>query len=370
VELSELERDPYPLFARLREEEPVAWLAELRSWVVTARDLALEVALNPDVFTVEDPRMSVRAVLGTNMLTTDRPEQTRHRAPFARPFRREQVHAGFAAFVEETAAVLVASFAGYGTAELRSALAGPLAVRTVSHALGLEAAEPATVLQWYAAFAEGMTEAALGREVPASAREAFEALGASIGSVPVVAAGNDLSRTELVSNAALIMFGGIETTESLILNALWALLTHRDQLALLSEQPELLDNAIEESLRFEAAVASFERFATRDTVLGGTSIRVGEAVTVMAGAANRDPAFFRDPDRFDITRPNARQNLGFAAGPHVCLGMHLARLEARIAVATVVDALPGLELDEERSTPPRGLVFRKPESLVARWPTA
>jgi cytochrome P450 len=82
VHVAELEDDPYPLFARLREEAPVAWLPELGSWVVTSRAPALEVARDPELFTVDDRRMSVRAVLGANMLTTDRPEQTRHREPF------------------------------------------------------------------------------------------------------------------------------------------------------------------------------------------------------------------------------------------------------------------------------------------------
>jgi cytochrome P450 len=336
------------------------WDAELGSWVVTSRELALEVTREPDLFTVEDARMSVRAVLGANMLTTDRPEQTRHREPFAQQFRRERVREDFTGFIEETVGDLLTTFAG----DLRVEYAGPLSVRTVMHALGLEG-DTSTVLGWYEAFAEGMTEAALGREPPPRTRDAYAALTAA---VEPHLNGYDLPREELVSNAALIMFGGIETTESLILNTLWLLLKHPDQLAFLRKQPELLDNAIEESLRFEAPVASFERFATRNTVLGDVAVAAGDPVTVMAGAANRDPGFFADPDRFDITRPNARLHLAFAAGPHVCLGMHLARLETRIAVGTLLEAFPGLRLDEDRSAPPSGLVFRKPPALVIRRP--
>ncbi len=341
--------------------EPITWNGELRSWVVASRALALDVPRDPELFTVDDRRMSVRAVLGATMLTTDRPEQTRHREPFVPSFRRGRVREDFTRFIEETAAELLASFRD----DLRVGYAGPLAVRTVMRALGLEASDPETVLGWYAAFAEGMTEAALGREPPPHTREAFAAFRAT---VEPHLTGYDLPREELVSNAALIMFGGIETTESLILNALWLLLTHRDQLALLREKPELLDNAIEESLRYEAAVASFERFATRDAALGSAAVAARDPVTVMAGAVNRDPSFFPAPDRFDITRTNARLHLGFAAGPHVCLGMHLARLEARIAVGRLLETVPALELDEQRSSPPRGLVFRKPPSLVIRRP--
>jgi cytochrome P450 len=339
--------------------EPITWNAGIRSWMVTTRELALEVTRDPELFTVDDPRMSVRAVLGVNMLTTDRPEQTRHRDPFAPAFRRERVREEFTARIEETVAELLASLLD----DLRAGYAGPLAVRTVMTALGLEASDPATVLGWYAAFAEGMTEAALGREPPPHTRDAFAAFRET---VEPHLTGGGLSRDELVSNAALIMFGGIETTESVILNALWLLLTHRDQLGLLREKPELLDNAIEESLRYEVAVASFERFATRDTLLGGVGVAARDPVTVLAGAANRDASFFPDPDRFDITRANARLHIAFAAGPHVCLGMHLARLEARIAVGRLLEAFPGIELNEQRSSPHGGLVFRKPPTLVLR----
>jgi cytochrome P450 len=223
-----------------------------------------------------------------------------------------------------------------------------------------------------------MTAVAGGGDPSPRARGALEAFGQRVDehlaadgpSLLRAVAGDpahDLARDELVSNAALIMFGGIETTESMILNALWLFLSHPEQLALLRERPALLENAIEESLRCEAAVASFERFATRDTMLGDAAVRAGDAVTVLAGPANRDASFFPDPDRFDITRPNARHHLAFAAGPHVCLGMHLARLEARVAVAAVLEQLPGLQLDAARSVPPSGLVFRKPEALVVRW---
>jgi cytochrome P450 len=92
--------------------EAIAWDDELAAWVVTTRELALEVTRDPELFTVEDPRMSVRAVLGANMLTTDRPEQTRHRDPFAAAFRRDRVREGFTGFVEQTVAGLLASFTG------------------------------------------------------------------------------------------------------------------------------------------------------------------------------------------------------------------------------------------------------------------
>jgi cytochrome P450 len=173
------------------------------------------------------------------------------------------------------------------------------------------------------------------------------------------------------------MFGGIETTEGMIANAAWHLLSHRDQLDLVRADPGLLPQAIEESLRLEPAAAVVDRYATRDVELGDAQFRSaaissGDLVSVSLAGAGRDPAVFTDPDRFDVRRDNARQNLAFARGPHFCLGVHLARLEARAALSAALSQLPGLRLDPDRraasrGVAPRGLVFRKPPSLPVRW---
>jgi cytochrome P450 len=126
-------------------------------------------------------------------------------------------------------------------------------------------------------------------------------------------------------------------------------------------------NAVEESLRLEPAAAVVDRYATRDVRLGDASIERGELVTISIAGANRDPAFFPDPDRFDVRRRGARRHVAFAHGPHVCLGMHLARVEARTAVGRLLERLPGLRLDPERPAVPRGLVFRKPPALHVLW---
>ena len=163
------------------------------------------------------------------------------------------------------------------------------------------------------------------------------------------------------------MFGGIETTEGMIANALLHLLAHPDQLALVTADPGLVANAVEESLRLEPAAATIDRYATCDLELGGAQIQAGELVTISIAGANRDPAAFPDPDRFDVLRDNAGRQLAFAGGPHVCIGMHLARLEAHAAIGRVLKRLPGLRLDPSSPAAPRGLVFRKPPSLQVLW---
>ena len=115
----------------------------------------------------------------------------------------------------------------------------------------------------------------------------------------------------------------------------------------------------------EPAAAAVDRYARRDVEVAGAAIASGDMVRVSLSGANRDPAVFTDPDRFDPDRPDVRSQLSFARGPHVCVAMDLARLEARVALTTVLDRLPGLRLvGDDR---PRGLVFRKPDAVRVEW---
>jgi cytochrome P450 len=183
----------------------------------------------------------------------------------------------------------------------------------------------------------------------------------------VAAGGSGLDRDELVSNAAVLLFGGIETTEGMIANAVLALLEQTDDAHRVAADARLLDAALEESLRLEPAAAAIDRYATSDVNLAGAEISAGDLVRVSISAANRDPAIFDDPDRFDLGRRLTKRHLAFAQGPHVCVGVHLARLEARIALTRLFTRLAGLRLDATRPAQVRGLVFRKPPELHVRW---
>jgi cytochrome P450 len=373
VSVAELEADPHPALAALRATAPVARVDALGGWLVTRRDLVLAVMRDAETFTVDDPRFSTARVVGASMLSRDGAEHARHRDPFARAFRLAAVRDGLSAFVTEEAGRLVAALPA-GGGELRRGLAGPLAVAVVARSLGLAGAEPATVLRWYDAIVSGVAGVAAGRPVPEDAHAAFDRLAAAVhdelaapdaGTTLLRAAvsGSELSPDEVVSNAAVIMFGGIETTEGMILNAVWHLLSHPGQLALVRADRDLLANAVEESLRLEPAAAEIDRYATRDVRLGDADIRAGDLVVVSLAGANRDPDVFEDPDAFDVRRADARLQVGFAHGPHVCPGMHLARLETGAAIDALLDRFPDLALDPDRPTAPRGLVFRKPPHL-------
>ena len=384
VTLADLEGDPHPVLAGLRAAAPAVWVPVLGAWLVTGYDLAVAVLRDARTFTVDDPRFSTAQVVGPSMLSLDGAPHARHRGPFNRPFRHDEVHARLAAFTRAETGRLVSAIEPLGAAELRRAVAGPLAAAVMAKVLGLGQADPATILTWYdgivaAVQAEGAGgHGRVDREadgVSAGGLAAFGELAASLREV--IARGGSLlaevtgplAEEEAISNAAVLMFGGIETTEGMIANALLHLLSSPAQLALVLADPGLVPAAVEESLRLEPAAAVVDRYATVGTRLGGAAIQAGDQVTVSITGANRDPAVFADPDVFDVRRANAGRHLAFAHGPHFCLGAHLARLEAQVAVGTVLARLPRLRLDPGYPSAPRGLVFRKPPALRVRWDT-
>ena len=404
VTIAELTEDPHPALARLRAAEPVSWLPALGGWLVTRRDLVEQVLRDPDGFTVDDPRFTTARVVGPSMLSLDGPEHRRHRDPFARALRRGDISAGLAAFTDGAADRLVAGLSADGgpdggrpgQAELRRGLAGPLAVAVMTQVLGLDDTDPAVLLGWYDAIVAGVNaltaggapadggsvvsragSAGDGSEVPPAAAAAFGELRTSLeaaierpGATSLLAAAAGtagLSVGEVVSNAAVMLFGGIETTEGMICNLVWHLLSHPGQAAALDADRTLLDGAVDESLRLEPAAAVVDRYATADIRLGDAEIRGGDLVVVSLAGANRDPAMFSAPDELDLRRPGARQNLGFALGPHFCVGAQLARMETRAAITALFDRLPALRLDPQQPTAPRGLVFRKPPALHVMW---
>ena len=364
--LDDLTDDPHPVLARLRASAPVTWVGALDGFLVTRRDLVLSVLRDDATFTVDDPRFSTARVVGPSMLSRDGAEHVRHREPFARPWRKAAVREGFEAWVREEAERLVSGIARSGTAELRTALAGPLAAAAMRRALALEHLSVAGVLRWYRDIVGAVSAVSAGESLPASGASAYAALRDAVGDA-IAAQAPALSVDEASSNAAVLLFGGIETTEGMIATLLWHLLGDEEALGAVRADRTLLTAAVEESLRLEPAAAVVDRYATADTELCGTRISAGALVIVSLAAANRDPVAFADPDRFDLHRRDRAAHLAFATGPHVCLGMHLARLEAVAAVDAVLDGLPSVRLDRDASTPPSGLVFRKPARVSVRW---
>jgi cytochrome P450 len=180
--------------------------------------------------------------------------------------------------------------------------------------------------------------------------------------------GNKLTNEELTANIMLLFVAGHETTVNLIGNSLLALHRNPDQLTLLKANPQLITGAIEEFLRYDSSVQMSGRVALEDVELAGKTIPKGESVLCLLGSANRDPAVYPDaPDRLDITRPNVRP-LSFGGGIHFCLGAQLARIEAEIAISTLLRRLPDLQIDDVENPDWRPtFVLRGLKRLPASW---
>jgi len=364
---------------RLRAAEPVSWVPALGGWLVTSHALGREVLGRRKDFTVWAEPNLVRASLGVMMLTSDGDEHDRQRLPFDEPFRLRPVRERFEAPVSSRVDALLARLAPEGACELAADFAGPFAVGVAGDILGLSLDDVPKIRGFYDAFAGAMDYD--GDPEPQrradEARAAFDEilLGelARVRRVPdtsitAAVANNaelELSDDEIVAQLRVILFGAIETVESMVLNSVLMLLRHPEELGAVKSEPELLPSAIEEALRLIPPVAFIERWTPAPTTLGGVELQRGEFLGVSTLACNRDPEAFPDPLRYDVHRQNARHQLAFSFGLHYCLGVNLARLQGAIALRALLERLPGLELVD--APDPHGFAFRKPPELHLRW---
>ncbi len=352
----------------------MAWVEELGGWVVVSHELAVTVMRDSDAFTVDDPRFTTGQIIGPSMLTLDGAAHAESRAPFAHTMRMSEVRDQHGPSVLSRARALVRGLATHGRSDLRVTLAAPLAVEVVLELLGLIDVTPTRARAWYDDIVRAVDSLSAGAQPPTSPNPGFGALREAVLSAMlkrpdslVAHAAGSLDEELVVSNAAVVMFGGIETGEGMIANLLWHVYRHPDQLAALRADRQLIPRAVEESLRLEPAASRVDRYATRAVDLGGASIERGDLVIVSLAGANRDPDVFSAPDEFDIARSGLSNHLTFARGPHACPGLHLARAEAHAALTTVVEVLPNAALDLDSSAGPHGLVFRKPRAVVLEW---
>lgn len=362
---------------RLREAEPISWLPALGGWLVTSYPLARELLGRRDDFTVWAEPNLVRASLGVMMLTSDGAAHERQRLPFDAPFRVRPVRERFAGPVRTHVERLVEALAPEGACELGSAFAAPFAIGIAGELLGLSLDDVPRIAGLYDAFAGAMVydgDPEPQRRADA-AREEFDTLLAGElarvrsrpdGSITSAVAGaTELTDEELIAQLRVILFGAIETVQSMVMNTVLLLLGHPEQLAAVRGNQTVLANAVDEAMRLIPPVAFIERWTARPAALGGVELGAGEFLGASTLAANRDPGMFPEPLRFDVFRANARHHLAFSHGAHHCLGFNLARLQGLIAVGALLERLPELEL--VAAPEPHGFAFRRPAELHVRW---
>ncbi|MEV0156942.1 cytochrome P450 [Micromonospora sp. NPDC050686] len=362
--------DPYPAFARLRADKPVCPVSSPRfdSYLISrfddARTALTDPRLSKDLYGPEEHYLRLfgpnSAGLNKNMLNADPPEHTRLRRLVSQAFaprRIEALRPRVAQLVDD----LLDKIVPHGEAELMRDFAIPLPMLVISDLLGIPATDHDRVLDW----TQVIRTSGSSRRSPEQERAAVQEAQARLHhyltelvrakrahpaddliSALIDACDQEgtLSARELVTTTFLLLFAGHQTTADFIGNAVVALLTHPDQLELLLRQPALLPSAIEELLRFDGPLpVASPRIATEDVDYQGVRIPRGSIVGVVLNAANHDPEHFVDPDRLDLRRVRG-PHLGFGHGVHYCLGVSLARMEARIGIGTLLRRLPELRL--------------------------
>lgn len=366
---TDLADNPYPFLAHLRAQGPVHRIRTADSeevWLVVGHDAAR--AALTDLRLRNDVRHSaaweadgVHAV-GRNMLQVDPPHHTRLRRLVASQFTARRIEA-LAPRVQGITDELLDAMVPLGRADLVESFAMPLPMAVICELLGVPAVDRKAFSTWSAdivtpgspdaaASAEAMTDYLTDLIDDKSRTGGDDLLSALVGAR--VDDGDRLSSEETLGMAFLLLVAGHETTVNLISSGVCALLLRPEQLAALRADRSLLDGAVEEMLRHESPLGtSTYRYTFEAVELGGTTIPAGKPVLVVLGAANRDPRRFPDPDRFDIRR-DARGHLAFSHGIHHCLGAPLARLEASIALGSLLERCPGLRL----ATDPAALTWR------------
>lgn len=381
-------RDPYPVYAALRERGAVHRIRMPEgavAWLVVGHE-AVRAALVDDRLSKKwehaSPEAGTNSVsTGRHMLITDPPDHTRLRKLVAREFTPRRIAAMEPRIRELTAGLLDSMLAAPDNrANLVESLAFPLPISVICELLGVPFLDRARFRAWSDAvlgIAPDAEKMAHVRAVTDYLTELLERLRQEPGEDLLSALirtsdedGDRLSPEELLGMAWLLLIAGYETTVGLISGGVLALLRHPDQLAALRADPSLLDGAVEEMLRWDGPVETpTYRFTTAPVEIDGTSIPGdGQLVLPVLADADRDPARFPDGDTFDIRRA-PRGHVAFGHGIHFCLGAPLARLEARIAVGMLLERTCALELDTDPDTLRwrEGLLMRGPTTLPVRW---
>ena len=379
-------RDPYPELAQARRDHPVQ---RLDSSLMPHEESALVffVYRHDDVFRVlRDSEtfssghiieLIMGPVMGEHiMLGMDGARHSRYRGLVSTAFRPKVMARWETELAERIANDLIDKFADRGHAELVREFTFPYPTQIIAGMLGLPRADYKQFQRWSIAILSFLTKQeeaiAASQEVKEYVaeiledrrREPREDLISDLANAELD--GERLSDEEIFSFVRLLLPAGVETTYRSTGNLLLTLLSSPDQLDAVRSDRSLMPQAIEESLRFETPLLNITRLATRDTEIGGVPIPAGSTVMLMLAAANREDARYPepDPDRFDIGRSDPKPHISFGQGPHVCLGMHLARMEMRVALNLLFDRLPNLRLDPEVEDPHiRGQVFRSPTSV-------
>jgi cytochrome P450 len=391
--------DPYPMFALARSTAPLIQedvramvglddgddvesagidLSEIPD-VFTAFtfDAVQQVLRDGDTFSSKGYEAVMGQVMGHTILEMDEPEHHTYRALVQQAFSRKAMEQWEVDIVASVVDQHIDAFIDRGTAELVRELTFPFPVNVIAHMLGL----PREVLPQFHRWAVELVSVGFDMDRSIGASTALHGYFSAIiaerrikprGDVISVLVGAELegqrlTDDEIIAFLRLLLPAGAETTYRSSSNLIFGLLSNPDQLEALRADRSLMQQAIEEGLRWEPPLLTILRTATQDTVVEGVAIPQGSMVVINMGSANHDERYWEDPEQFDMFR-KPRQHLAFAFGPHMCLGIHLARMETKVVIDRLLDRLPDLRFDPDAEPAYiTGMTFRAPNALPVTW---
>ncbi len=383
ITVEQLDEDPYPLYARLRRDEPVAWVPAVNLWLVTRADDVEYVTTHPELFRARvDGSPLDRSFGGPTILTVDGEQHLDLRRSLDAKYKPREVASYIDGLVRPIAQSALDALLARPErrADLMAAYFEPISVLSLGAVLGLGHLSADRLQEWFHGLAMGAinfendpvkqqindeTATRIDEELrPLMERLQREPDGSTIASMLTV--GRLRAIEEVLPSLKVIILGGMQEPGHGAGSCLFGLLTDADQLALVRAEPERWDDAVHEGLRWVAPIGTQTRQATEDVVVSGTTIPAGGAVGAVVASACRDEREFDEPDRFDIRRPR-KANAAFGYGPHFCAGHAFARDQERIALEMLVTAMPDLALDPEHEVTMRGWEFRAPAELRVTW---
>jgi len=373
--IPEVHANPYPMYARLRAEDPVHWSPLMEAWVLTRYDDVVAV-LTDSRFSADRRQARNRFAeeiarreeefgpfgRTRTMLTSDPPEHTRLRRLVSKAFTPRMV-VGLRPRIQEIVDELLDEAADNGHMDVIRDLAYPLPVIVIAEMLGVPPEHRDQFKHWSDEIVGAIGGPLVPQETLERSRVAVHALAAYLRGViaarrreprgdlvsALIAAeeqGHILSEDEMLATAMLLLVAGNETTTNLIGNGMLSLLRNPEQMDRLRADPSLVPAAVEELLRYDGPVQATGRVAMEEVEIGGQMVTPGQAVLTVLGAANRDPARFQNPDELDLGRePN--EHVAFGDGIHFCLGAPLARAEGQIAFETLLRGFASPRLETE-----------------------
>lgn len=385
IAFDDLDRDPYPIFARLRSEAPIAWVPNLNSWVASRWDACRRIGGDRENFSGSDDPALQRVVGKDNILSADGDLHQDLRAFIDPQLRPRAVNGYIEELVRPIARSHLEAIRDAGCADLMAAYFEPVSVRALGDLLGLQAVDSDTLRRWFHGLADGMSNKGLDpegfRAADAAVAEIREVVGPMLERLAEqpdhsglshwlhdgMPAGHVRSHEYIYPTLFVMLTGGLQEPGHGAANTLLGLFSRPEQLQEVRDDLDLVAKAVAEGLRWLTPIGATFRTAKRDVELdGGPTIRTGQTVLLMLASANRDEQQFNDADVFDLHRSEPK-HMAFGNGDHLCSGHFFARHLERIALEELLTTFPTLQLDPDRPPRPRGWIFRAPQELHAGW---